>query len=248
MEHLPEPEAAAEEVAAVETSRGLGGMGKFLALILLALLMFWMVQFGPLKQVVDLESLRALFLRIAQEPWAPVVYVLSFAVGLSIALPASPFILVGGIIFGVWPGALMAWLGAVGGAGLAFLVGRTLGRPFVLQLMGPRFQKLDAAVAHHGFWAIFTMRLIPVVPFNLSNFAAGVTGVRFGSYLLATGLAMAPGLTITTYFAQALWEGTGREAAYGQLATATALMLAFSAVPWIYKAWKGAAARRASRK
>ena len=205
---------------------------RFLLLLCLGVVGVLGVRFTPLGELINLKQLHSFFSAVAQEPYAPVVYVLSFALGLGLAFPASPFILVGGVVFGVWPGALYTWLGTLLGSALAFRLARFLGRPLVARVVGRRLQVLDAAVARNGFWAVFSMRLMPFIPFNLSNFAVGVSGVAFRPYLLATGLAMAPGLTITTFFANALWEGTGREQALSRMGAASILMILLSLVPW----------------
>lgn len=217
------------ETAEVEQDRA---VLRFLLLLGLGIVGVLGVRFTPLGEIINLTQLHAFFSELAREPYAPVVYVLSFALGLGLAFPASPFILVGGVVFGVWPGALYTWLGTMMGSALAFRLARFLGRPLVARVVGRRLQVLDAAVARNGFWAVFSMRLMPFIPFNLSNFAVGVTGVAFRPYLLATGLAMAPGLTITTFFANALWEGTGREQALSRMGAASMLMILLSLVPW----------------
>lgn len=208
---------------------------KLVLLLLLGLVVLLLLRFSPLRQWLDVETLRAFFATLAQERWAPLVFVLCFAGGLALAFPASPFILVGGVVFGVWPGALYVWLGTTLGSALAFGVGRQLGRPFVERWMGKRLQKLDRAVAAHAFSAVLTLRLIPIIPFNLSNFALGVTGVAFPAYLLATALAMAPGLVITTWFASELWQGTSGSTAWRSLGLATVCMLLLSTLPWLYQ-------------
>jgi uncharacterized membrane protein YdjX (TVP38/TMEM64 family) len=197
------------------------------------------LRYSPLNVWLEREQLRQVFAAIAAEPWSPVVFVLSFCTALCVGLPATPFTLVGGVVFGLWPGALYNWLGTTLGAAMAFLIARYLGRPFIHRLTGERLQRLDEAVARNGFWAIFTMRMIPIVPFNLSNFAAGLTRVTFAEYTLATGLAIMPGLTIFTYFAHALWMGDSAEAYY-HLTLSALLMILMSTLPWLHQ-------RRASR-
>lgn len=234
---LSSSDDAAASMALVTESPGEGrrALLRFGLLLLMCVLGVLGVRFTPLGELVSLMRLHAFFQALSHEPYAPLVYVLSFGVALSMAFPASPFILMGGVVFGVWPGALYTWLGTLLGSALAFRVARFLGRPLVERLVGPRLSALDQAVARNGFWAVFSMRLMPFIPFNLSNYAVGVTGVRFRSYLAATALAMAPGLTITTFFAQALWEGTGREQALSQMGLATVLMILLSLVPWIVR-------------
>lgn len=211
---------------------------KLLVLLLMGILVLLALRFSPLREWLALETLKAFFEAIRREPWAPLIFILCYAGGLALAFPASPFILVGGVVFGVWPGAAYVWLGTTTGSALAFFVGRHLGRPFVEKWMGARLQKLDRAVAAHAFSAVLTLRLIPIIPFNLSNFALGVTGVAFPAYIVATAVAMAPGLVITTWFASELWLGTSGGAAWRSLGLATVCMLLLSTLPWLYQVYK----------
>ncbi len=206
---------------------------RFLVLVALLLAVGIVVRFTPLGQYLDRRVLAAWLADISSSPWAPVVFVLGYGVALGLGIPASLFTLSGGVVFGVWPGALYNWLGTMLGASLAFLLARYLGRDFVLRLLRGRLLDLDDAVSARGFWAIFFMRLIPVIPFNLSNFAAGLTGIRFLSYFVATGLAIAPGLTVVTWFAHTLWEGTEQPNATRHLIIATALLVATVVLPWV---------------
>ncbi len=209
------------------------GLLKFLAFVVLLGIVFLVAHVTPLKHYLDRRVLAAWFAEVAGSPWAPVVFVLSYGLALGLGVPASLFTLSGGVVFGVWPGALYNWLGTVVGAGMAFLIARYLGRDFVQRLLRGRLVDLDEAVAARGFWAIFVMRLIPIIPFNLSNFAAGLTGIRFLPYITATGIAIAPGLTVVTWFAHALWEGTGRPNATRQIVIASAALVATMALPWV---------------
>ena len=96
-----------------------------------------------------------------------------------------------------------------------------------------RFQKLDGLVERGGFANIFRLRLLPVVPFNLLSFAAGLAGVPLRAYLLGTALGIVPGTIVYTYFADSLIggaEGASR-AALVRVGIAATLLLALSFAP-----------------
>jgi len=196
-----------------------------LALVMGVLWGLWRLS---VTEELEREALLGVLEGIRGRAWAPIVFVSIFALGLGLGGPASLFTLLGGVVFGVWPGALYNWLGTFGGACLAFLVARYLGRDVVTRVLQGRLDRFDEKLRGQGFWAIFVMRLIPVVPFNLSNFAAGLTRIRFVDYALATGLAIFPGVTVATYFAHALWLGTRQREALLHVAIASALMLGFA--------------------
>jgi len=197
-----------------------------------------LVRFTPILQLINREALQAFFTEIASEPWAPILFMSLVCVGLSIGFPLTPFTLVGGVVFGVWPGSAYNWGGTLAGACSAFLITRYLARGLVERLLkerAPRLNRLDQAVARNGFQAVFAMRLIPIIPFNLSNFAAGLTGVSFAHFLAATALALIPLVLIGTYFAHTLWHSATNPVAQRDLILVTLLMILMSTLPWLYR-------------
>lgn len=109
--------------------------------------------------------------------------------------PASLLTLAGGFTFGVVKTLIAVSLGSTVGATAAFLAGRTLLRGLIEHKVAadPRFQALDAAVAEQGFKIVMLTRLSPVLPFNLLNYAFGLTKVRLRDYVLASWIGMFPG-------------------------------------------------------
>lgn len=123
----------------------------------------------------------------------PIIYVLLYVL-LTVALfPGAVITAAGGAVFGVALGTLLTVLGATIGATIAFRVGRRLGRTEVERIAGTRLGALDGWVTRHGFVAVLYARLIPVLPFNALNYAAGVTGVGRREYVLATLIGIVPG-------------------------------------------------------
>lgn len=110
-------------------------------------------------------------------------------------LPASLLTLGAGFLYGRVFGTLLASPVSVAAASIAFLLGRTLARRAVERKIAsdPRFRAIDHAVAENGFRIVFLLRLSPVIPFNLLNYALGVTRVPFPTYVLASFLGMLPG-------------------------------------------------------
>ncbi len=115
-------------------------------------------------------------------------------VALTVALvPGTALTLASGALFGPVYGTIYAVVGATIGATAAFLIGRALGRDGVRKLLGPRTPRIENALEHTGFGAMLVLRLLPVVPFNGLNYAAGVTGIAARSYVAATILGILPG-------------------------------------------------------
>jgi len=124
---------------------------------------------------------------------APIIYILVYAVAPALFLPGLPITIVGGILFGPFWGVVYAITGATIGACVAFLVSRYLARQWVeRQLKSPRWRRLDHGVEKHGWKVVAFTRLIPFFPFNLLNYAFGLTRIGFRPYAIATFVFMLP--------------------------------------------------------
>lgn len=144
-------------------------------------------------------------------PWAPVAFILGYAGATVAFIPGSALTLAAGVIFGFVHGTLYAFTGAFLGSAAAFLIARYGARRWVEKKLAaqPRFRAIDRAVGAEGGKIVALLRLAPVFPFNLLNYALGLTSVRFGSYLLAS-FAMLPGTALYVYFGK-----VGKDAAAG---------------------------------
>ena len=126
--------------------------------------------------------------------WAgAVVFVVGYALLVLVPSPASVLTILGGALFGLWWGTLLAWAGALLGATGGFLLGRRLGRPTVDRMLHGRLQEADQVLARHGLVAVLAVRLLPVFPFTPINYASGLLGVRPRDYLLGTAVGIVPG-------------------------------------------------------
>ncbi len=137
------------------------------------------------------ERLQAL---VESAGWAGVaVFVVGYAVLVLAPAPASLLTILGGALFGLWWGALLAWAGALLGAYGGFLLGRRLGRPAVDRMLRGRLQDADRVLARHGLVAVLAVRLLPLFPFTPINYASGLLGVRVRDYVLGTAVGIVPG-------------------------------------------------------
>jgi uncharacterized membrane protein YdjX (TVP38/TMEM64 family) len=155
------------------------------------------VRFTPAKEYLTSEALGRLL--NSAGIWAPVFYMIIYAVGVCLFLPGSLLTGLGAAIFGPYGGFLYAWVGAMLGAGAAFWIGRTLGREFAASLVGDRLKRYDDAIERNGFAAVLYLRLV-YFPFTPMNFGMGLTKVRFRDYFLGTGLGIIVGTFIFTFF------------------------------------------------
>ena len=121
-----------------------------------------------------------------------------FALLPAFFFPVAVLALAGGVAFGLWRGALYTFIGAVVNCSVMFWMARYLGRKQVEDLMEKRLDpkwrdRLSKLEGKEGFALLVVLRLIPAVPYNLINYAFGLTGMRYPAYILASALGIIPG-------------------------------------------------------
>jgi len=129
------------------------------------------------------------------------VFAVAYIVSTALGLPGSILTLAAGFAYGpVW-GLVIASPASVAGATCAFLLGRTLLHDWAVRRVGQsqRLEAIDAAVARQGFTLVFLLRLSPVFPFNVLNYALSLTRVRLSTYVAASFLGMLPGTAMYVY-------------------------------------------------
>ena len=132
--------------------------------------------------------------------WGPVAFIASYNLATILFIPGSVLTLGGGVIFGLWWGSIYVFVASTLGATFAFLIGRYLSRDRVVRYMEshPKFQALDRAVSQQGLKIVFLTRLCPLLPFNLLNYALGITQVSLKDYVLGS-FGMIPGTILYVY-------------------------------------------------
>ena len=141
----------------------------------------------------------------------PIVFMLVYAIATVFFFPGSVLTLAGGALFGpVW-GTLYNLTGATLGATLAFIVARYLASDWVEEKTGGRLKQLKDGVEGEGWRFVAFVRLVPLFPFNLLNYALGLTRIRLSHYVIASSLFMLPGAIAYTYLGFALKEAVGGE-------------------------------------
>jgi uncharacterized membrane protein YdjX (TVP38/TMEM64 family) len=136
--------------------------------------------------------------------WGPVVFILGYAVAAVAFVPGSLLTLAAGAVFGLVKGTIYTFLGATLGASAAFLVARYGARKAIERRIAgnAKFAAVDRAVGREGFKIVALLRLSPLFPFNLLNYALGLTKVSFLSYVAAS-IAMLPGTLLYVYYGKA---------------------------------------------
>ncbi len=168
----------------------------------------------------------------------PIIYILIFSVAPSLFLPGLPITVAGGLVFGpVW-GTAYASIGSTLGAGAAFLVARYFARSAISEMLGERWKKIDEGVTQKGWIYVAITRLIPIFPFNLLNYAFGLTKIPFITYLITSWVFMLPGTMAYVVFSSSLLDlFKGKISA--TFVVGFILLLLVSSAPFIYRRWKG---------
>jgi uncharacterized membrane protein YdjX (TVP38/TMEM64 family) len=133
--------------------------------------------------------------------WGPVVFMLAYIVATVLMFPGAILTLGAGFIFGLVQGVIMISIASTLGATLAFFISRYFARDWVAKRIegSPKFHALDQAVGKEGWKIVLLVRLSPIIPFNLLNYAFGLTRVSLRHYFFPTWLGMLPATVFYVY-------------------------------------------------
>jgi uncharacterized membrane protein YdjX (TVP38/TMEM64 family) len=198
----PKDDAANGGTEAEATSRRAPWRLIALAVVAVGLTVAFIVYRDRVREVLEtvLEWTRGL------GAWGPPVVAAAYAAATVLFVPGSALTLGAGFLFGVLVGTIVVSVGSVLGACGAFLVGRTVARGWVARKVAgnPKFAAIDEAVGRQGFRIVLLTRLSPIFPFNMLNYAYGLTKVPFWKYALASWIGMLPGTVMYVYLGSGL--------------------------------------------
>ena len=146
------------------------------------------------------------------ESYGAYAALVSFALMIlqSVAAPLPAFLITfaNANLFGWWKGAILSWSSAMAGAALCFWIARILGRDVVERLTSKAgLQQIDVFFEKHGKLSILIARLLPFISFDIVSYAAGLTSMSFGGFLVATGLGQLPATIVYSYVGGMLTGG-----------------------------------------
>jgi uncharacterized membrane protein YdjX (TVP38/TMEM64 family) len=142
--------------------------------------------------------------------WAPLVFVILYALFSVFLIPIVPLAILGGIMFGTFWGTVLGTISSALGSIPEFYMGRHLAKPFVDKYLKPRFGFIfnhEGKFVKNGFKSVLFLRFIPVLPFSALNYALGATRVGFKDYFWATLIGIVPNVLIYVYFGDSLVAG-----------------------------------------
>lgn len=171
-------------------------------LIVLVLLVVALAVTAQLVDLPDGAELRALVGRAGTA--APFAFVAICALGTAVFFPKPVLATAAGLLFGVGWGSALAIAGFTAGAMIAFSISRGLGRDAVERRLGERLAVLERVFERRGVEATLVIRLLPILPFALANYGAGVTSVRGRDFALGTALGLVPSTVLAAVLGDAL--------------------------------------------
>jgi uncharacterized membrane protein YdjX (TVP38/TMEM64 family) len=155
-----------------------------------------------------MDWLAAVVLRLAElGPWAPLIFIALYVAAAVTVAPAFLLTVAAGALFGVWLGTLYVFIGASLGASAAYAVSVRLTRLRLFSWLDrdPRVLIVRQAVAGEGAWIQFLLRLSPLVPYNLLNYALGLSHVRYRDFVVAL-VGMLPAIVMYTYYGKVVGD------------------------------------------
>ena len=141
--------------------------------------------------------------------WGPVLFIVMYVIAAVVLAPAFVLTFSAGAVFGLWRGTLLTFVGAVLGASAVYAVAAPLTRSRVLRWIDrdPRVAATRRAVARDSGWIMVLLRLSPLVPYSLLNYALALSGVRFRDYLIAL-IGMVPAIIMYAYYGKVAGDVT----------------------------------------
>lgn len=172
---------------------------------------------------------------------APFVYIGLYLVSTVFFLPGTPVTVLAGFIFGPLWGVFYASVASIISVSVAFLIARYVARDLVEGWVkdNAQFRKIDEQVEAQGWRILMFTRLVPIFPFNLQNYAYGLTSIRFSTFVLVSAIFMLPGTAVFVQFGGAFVSGEGdiwKTLLY--LGVAGVLMLLLSLVPKLLRKYQ----------
>ncbi|MCZ6628299.1 MAG: TVP38/TMEM64 family protein [SAR324 cluster bacterium] len=208
-------------------------------LALLALVVTGIVLALTYREQLSPDKLEALIAVLGV--WAPLAYIGLWLVAPPLLVPGLAVSVAGGALFGPCWGAVYTLGGATGGAALAFLLARYLAGDWVERKAKGQLGRIKAGVEAEGWMFVAFTRLVPLFPFNLLNYAFGLTRIPLRIFVIVSLICMAPGTAAYTYLGYA-----GREALVGgedlirKGVIAVAVLAALVFIPLFLRKWHAA--------
>jgi len=175
-----------------------------LSIVLIAIIAIVVLYRQLCIQCVDLEAFKPSNIKsyiLGFGPWAVIVYIVLYATNTVTLLPPIGIMsLSAGAILGPLYGTIGVMLGSFLGTSATFLISRKVGGPFVQRIVKGKAKDFQEKLDRNGFKAILLIRLIPVLPWEVVNYASGLSKIKYRDYILATLIGIFPSVLVQVYF------------------------------------------------
>lgn len=210
-----------------------------LIIVVLAVVFYGVYASGLLNTLSSYEEFQAMITEAGAVGY--LIYVFVYIVSAVFSLPASVITISGGIVFGPIIGGILALIGATIGASAAFLVSRYIARDFIVQKFGSNaiFKKIEDGVAKNGKDFLILTRLVPIFPYNIQNYAYGVTNIKLSTFAIVSLITMAPGAFIYAFMAGEIAQNGVTPMLFVQLLIAGIILFGVSQIPKFFAKRKG---------
>jgi uncharacterized membrane protein YdjX (TVP38/TMEM64 family) len=158
-------------------------------------------QWTPLAEQIDIRRVTAWAFSLRDNPARGLIILSAYVIGSLLLVPITVLIIATALVFGPLQGSLYSLAGCFLGAGATYALGYFLGRDFIRQITGPKWQQVERQIGQTGILAVATLRLLPVAPFTIVNIIAGAFQVPIRDYIIGSLLGLAPGILAINLFA-----------------------------------------------
>ncbi|HEU4341079.1 MAG TPA: VTT domain-containing protein [Candidatus Binatia bacterium] len=155
----------------------------------------------PLAEQIDIRRVTAWAFSLRDNPARGPIILVAYVIGSLLLVPITVLIIATALVFGPLQGSLYSFAGCFLGAGITYAVGYFLGRDFIRQITGPKWERVERKIGQTGILAVATLRLLPVAPFTIVNIVSGAFQVPIRDYIIGSVLGLAPGILAINLFA-----------------------------------------------
>ncbi len=157
----------------------------------------------PIRDYLNIDKLSDWLFSIKEQPFSEAIYGLIYVIGVIIVIPGAALTALAGVLFGFVKGSIIVVIASNIGCHITFLLARYLGGDFIQKRIKEDsfVDKMSEKMTDNGFLVMLYMRLLPIFPFNVINYASGLTPIKYKDYAIATFIGMLPGTLVYVYLA-----------------------------------------------
>lgn len=168
-------------------------INKFFIIIFIAILLVIILSFID-KDLININNIRELILNAGI--FAPIIYIIAFSLVPLTFFPDSLLAILGGSLFGLYQGSIFTIIGALIGGSISFFLSRLLGNRFIKPSKNKKLLNIEEILKNQGFLTILILRLIPLFPFDLISYGAGLTSIKYNDFFFGTLIGTIPGIIV----------------------------------------------------